>query len=227
MVNLTDRPLTEPQREVLRLGLNFVPFPTKLPLVDTISVVEEGAQQLKEEDAEDLRGRVCGVLRHAKPPKDNLTKEQKKALKELRSLEDEVILPADKGNATVMMTRENYDTKLRGMLETATYRQLKKDLTAAQKRGLMSRLGKLKEGEISESLYRWLRLSGSQPPRIYGLPKIHKPEVPLRPIIYCIGAPSYRLSKYITSLISSPRRKDRLTYEELQTLCGDNEWSEY
>ena len=99
MVNLTDRPLTEPQREVLRLGLNFVPVPTKLPLVDTISVVEEGAQQLKEEDAEDLRGRVCGVLRHAKPPKDNLTKEQKKALKELRSLEDEVILPADKGNA--------------------------------------------------------------------------------------------------------------------------------
>ena len=225
MVNLIDRPLTEPQREVLRLGLNFAPVPTKLPLVDTISAVE-GAQQLKE-DAEDLRGRVCGVLRHAKPPKDNLTKEQK-ALKELRSLEDEVILPADKGNATVMMTRENYDTKLKGMLETATYWQLKKDLTAAQERGLTSRLGKLKkEGEISESLYRWFRPSGSQPPRIYGLPKIHKPEVPLRPIVSCIGTPSYRLSKYITSLISPPRRKDRLTCEELQTLCGDNEWSEY
>ena len=137
------------------------------------------------------------------PQGDNLTKEQRKALKELRSLEDEVILPADKGNATVMMTRENYDTKLRGMLKTATYRQLKKDPTTTQERALTSRLGKLnREGEISESLYQRLRPSGSQPPRIYGLLKIYKPEVPLRPIVSCIGAPSYKLSRYITSLIS-------------------------
>ena len=203
VVNLTDRSLSEPQKEVLRLGLNFAPAPTKLPLVDTIAAVEEGAQQLKEEDAEDLRGRVCGILRHAKPPKDNLTKEQRRALKELRGLEDEVILPADKGNATVVMTREDYNTKMRGMLETATYQQLKKDPTAAQERKLTSRLGRLKkEGEIPESLYQRLRPSGSQLPRIYGLPKIHKPEVPLRPIVACIGAPSYKLSKYITSLIS-------------------------
>ena len=64
-------------------------------------------------------------------PRGNLTKEQRKALKELRGLEDEVILPADKENATVIMTREDYDTKLRGMLETAIYWQLKKDLAAA------------------------------------------------------------------------------------------------
>ena len=59
------------------------------------------------EDADDLRGRVCGILRRAKvPTRSNLTKEQRTALKELRGLEDEVILPADKGNATVMMTQE-------------------------------------------------------------------------------------------------------------------------
>lgn len=45
---------------------------------------------------EDLRGRVCGILRHDKPPNDNLTKEQRKALKELKDLKDEVIQPADK-----------------------------------------------------------------------------------------------------------------------------------
>ena len=88
------------------------------------------------------------------------------------------------------------------LLSLATYRELKKDLTAAQERGLTSRLGKLKkEAEIPENLYQ-LRPSGSQLPRIYGLPKIHKPDVPLRPIVSCIGAPSYKLSKYITSIIS-------------------------
>ena len=149
MINLTNRPLSKPQEDVLRLGLNFTPAPTKLPLVDMIAAVEEGARQLNEEDAEDLRGRVCGILRRAKPPKDNLSKEQRKALKELRSLENEVILPADKGKATVMMNREDYDTKMRGMLSTATYKQLKKDPTAMQEGRLSRKLKELeKKGEI-------------------------------------------------------------------------------
>ena len=36
-------------------------------------------------------------------------------MKELRSLENKVILPADKENATMMITRESYDTKMREM----------------------------------------------------------------------------------------------------------------
>ena len=99
-------------------------------MVDTIAAVEAGARQLKEGDAEDLCGRVCGLLRHAKPPKDNLTKEQRKAPKELKDLEDEVTLPADKGNATVVTRREDYSTKLKGMLEISTYRRPGKDPTA-------------------------------------------------------------------------------------------------
>ena len=45
--------LSKPQEDVLRLGLNFAPAPTKLPLVDTIAAVE-GVRQLNDEDAEDL-----------------------------------------------------------------------------------------------------------------------------------------------------------------------------
>ena len=82
---------------------------------------------------------MCGILRHAKPPKDNLNKEQRKALKELGSLEDEVILPTDKGNATVMMRRDDYNTMMRGILDTATYRQLKKNPTATQEGKLRRR----------------------------------------------------------------------------------------
>ena len=172
MLNLTDRTLFKPQKDVLSLGLNFAPAPSKLTLVDTIAAVEEGARQLNEEDAEDLRGRVYDILRHAKPRKDNLNKEQRKALKELGSLEDEVILPADKGNATVMMRRDDYDTKMRGILDTATYRQLKKDPTATQGGKLSQRLKRMeKDAEITEGLYHRLRPSGRQPPRIYGLPK--------------------------------------------------------
>ena len=60
----------------------------------------------------DLRGRVCGLLRKAKLPKSNLTKVQRSALKDLRAMDDVIILPADKGNATVVMSKEEYDRKI-------------------------------------------------------------------------------------------------------------------
>ena len=133
----------------------------------------------------------------------NLTKEQRTALKEPRGLEDEVILPADKGNATVMMRRCDYDGKMEEMLGTGTYGKLRGDPTATQENRLSRKLkGLEKNGEIRNALYNKLRPTGSQPPRIYGLPKIHKPDIPLRPIVSCIGSPTYQLSKHITSLIS-------------------------
>ena len=52
------------------------------------------------------------------------------ALKELRNWKDEVILPADKGNATVIMEREDYDRKIGELLnDTSTYHKLPKDTT--------------------------------------------------------------------------------------------------
>ena len=84
MGNLTDCSLTPSQEEVLKLGLNFALAPTKFFLVDTMAAVEEGARKLMDTVAEDLRGWVCRVLRWAKLPKDNLNKEQRRALKELK-----------------------------------------------------------------------------------------------------------------------------------------------
>ena len=144
-----------------------------------MAAVESGARKLTPEDADDLRGRVCGILRHAKVPRSNLTKEQRTALKELTGLEDEMILPADKGNATMMM---------RCWEQGPTGGKLRGDPTATQENRLSHKLkGLEKNGEITNALYNKLRPTGSQPPRIYGLPKIHKPDIPLRPIVSCIG----------------------------------------
>ena len=99
-----------------------------------------------------------------------------------------MILPADKGNATVMMRRCDYDGKMEEMLGTGTYGKLKGDPTATQDNRLSRKLkGLEKNGEITSALYNKLR-----PPRIYSLPKIHKPDVPLRPIVSCIGSPTYQ-----------------------------------
>ena len=157
----------------------------------------EVARKLPDDDAQDLRMRVCRILRSSKLPKDNITRSQQAALKEMRKWEDNVILPADKGNATVVMEREDYNRKVRELLSDATaYRKLPRDPTEAQEAKLSRKLKALeKSKEITSGIYNSIRPSGSQPPRLYGLPKIHKESVPLRPIVSCIGSPSYKLSK--------------------------------
>ena len=59
-----------------------------------------------------------------------------------------------------------------------------------------------KKGSIDKILFQRLKPSLSRAPRFYGLPKIHKPGSPLRPIVSAIGSPTYKIAKFVTSIIS-------------------------
>ena len=59
----------------------------------------------------------------------------------------------------------------------------------------------LRDNKISELEYYTLQSSEGHAARIYGLPKIHKQNVPLRPIVSMIGTPMYNLSKYLCPFI--------------------------
>lgn len=49
---------------------------------------------------------------------------------------------------------------------------------------------------------KWLKRTNSTTPRIYALPKIHKPDTPFRPIVSSIDGPTYKLSSYLHRVIS-------------------------
>ena len=57
-----------------------------------------------------------GLLRAAKPSKQNISKGERLALKEMKSDESIMILAADKGKAIVIFGREEYDKKMLDML---------------------------------------------------------------------------------------------------------------
>lgn len=40
------------------------------------------------------------------------------------------------------------------------------------------------------------------PPLIYFPPKIHKLNIRIRPITSCMGSPTYKMTKYLTSIIT-------------------------
>lgn len=59
----------------------------------------------------------------------HLTAEENLALQELRKDESIVILPADKGNSTVVLDRQDYDRKASALLDGNAYTKLKKNPT--------------------------------------------------------------------------------------------------
>jgi len=58
-----------------------------------------------------------------------------------------------------------------------------------------------KHNYIDNRTYKKIHCSDGPLPRAYGLPKIHKPNNPLRIIVSSINSPFYSLSEYIHDII--------------------------
>ena len=84
-----------------------------------------------------------------------------------------------------------------------TYTKIQKDPTESVKKEARQKLSLLKDaGKIDQQLYFKLKPTDSQAPRSYGLPKIHKPAVSIRPIVSYTNSPLYQLSRYISDILT-------------------------
>ena len=142
---------------------------------------------------------IIGLLNKQKLPPPNMTLVEYRPLRSLQRDTSIVIIPADKGRATVVLDRSTYDQKIQTLLsDEDTYRRLSKDPAPALERYMNDLLRSLKKSHasytsgsivrqenlllaISSQLYSRLHSSAGKP-LLYGLPKIHNPDVPLWPI---------------------------------------------
>ncbi len=120
--NFNSRTLVEKEKEALALGLNFAVAPKQIPTFEIIAATEATANQLDKETAQSLRQGVSSILNTTKLPKSNLSRELHKAVKSLREDKNIVILPADKGNATVVLDRVDYEAKMENLLKDSAYK---------------------------------------------------------------------------------------------------------
>ena len=118
-----------------------------------------------------------------------------------------VILKADKGNATVVMNTEDYEKKVNSLLsDECTYEKLPTRPNPVNQ--ITTRINQYvwnlyRNEKINKKCYYYLRCSNAITPRFYGLPKIHKSSVPLRPIVSFVNSPTYNLSKFLSRVLSS------------------------
>jgi hypothetical protein len=115
-----------------------------------------------------------------------------------------LILPADKGRSTVLLDRDTYNEKVNTLLSDGkTYARLDKDPTKQFKSELKGILKELKEeGAIDNTLYYKLNPTACDKPKLYGLPKIHKKDAPLRPIVSSIGSVTHDIARFVADIIS-------------------------
>ena len=114
-----------------------------------------------------------------------------------------MVLPANKGRVSEVMNTDTHHTKMSTLIENGPYQFLNKDPTDRLTRKLSEKLLTLKRsGHLSEVVYNKIRPRHKQPPRIYGLPKIHKAYVSLRPVVSSVNTFAYDLSAYLANILS-------------------------
>ena len=114
------------------------------------------------------------------------------------------ICKPDKGNGVVIMNSVDYFQKMNAILDDTTKFRKCRDNEIIYSHNLKMEdkinyiLRKIKKsGIISDEECKHIYVNGSSPAILYGLPKVHKENMPLRPILAAFSAPSYRLAKFI------------------------------
>ena len=104
----------------------------------------------------------------------------------------------------MVMDRMEYEDKMKALLsDQSAYEVLRKDPSPALQRRINSLLLSLKRGnKLSPCMYDILSCTSGSTPFIYGLPKVHKPGVPLHLIVSFCSSPTHNLSKHLVTLLS-------------------------
>ena len=110
----------------MKKGIKFSITSKTLSNKDITATIEDAVNDLVKEEAGMIPAKESLRLRNSKPPKNNLSRDKRKALKELQSSSSIAILPNKKGMSTVILNHENYLEKYMVHITNGSYQLLKK-----------------------------------------------------------------------------------------------------
>ena len=144
---------------------------------------------------------TLGKTSDQKIKKQNITKAEREAIKNLSKDNSITIKPADKGGAVVILNTSEYVAEAeRQLRDTNTYQSMKKDRTNETHVEVNTLIDQMVENkEITSKVGGILRVKKVRTPHIYFLPKIHKEKRPPpgRPIISANGCATEKISAFV------------------------------
>ena len=170
--NLSRRPFTKAKEKILSHGPNYAIVTKEPPIGEYIAQVEKVCQSITQGEAEEFRGEGKSIM---KPPKFYISKEEPRAMKELKKDQDRMMLTADKGISMVVMEREDYEKKSEKLLSQSTYRVLPSNPTTKQKNKLIAIFKSIKsEAGINDNIYKRPYPTGASTPNTTAYQKCSK-----------------------------------------------------
>ena len=95
-----------------------------------------------------------------------------------------------------------YDKANTLLNDTETYQPLDTDPSKTTVNRMNQKLKQLKDKDkLNETTYHRIGPKDATTAKFYGLPKIHKENIPLRHIVSLPGSPTYELSKYLATIL--------------------------
>ena len=215
ITNISSHKLTEDENEALKFGLSHSIAPPYINKTDIFVSFESifhsmTGRLIDKKDEYKLKADLSHMATlyansFKLSPKDIKTH---KVLKTLRKNNYIVLLKPDKGNGVVVLNRADYIKGIFNIInDTHKFKEIDSDPTIVREGKLQRFLRDLKRnGKIDKDIYTNIYPSGSQPARIYGLPKMHKIQSPnaippFRPIVSSLNTFNYQLAKYLCNLL--------------------------
>ena len=117
------------------------------------------------------------------------------------------------------MDKTDYYDKMDTLVnDKQTYEELKRDPTPSLQGKLNSKLLDLNKTDVIDiQRYNRLRCRVLQPPKLHRLPKLHKSNIPMLPIVSFCGSPTYELSKYLTTILKLLTNESRHKLQSTET----------
>ena len=216
--NLSDYVLSDTEEFVLGHGLNFCLPPKTVCKEQLFAEFESLWAQLQHHKAcsvdtrNALKARLTDLAHSYSESQIEkhdfmMQNECYQAIKSLRRNEKILITRPDKGSGVVILNKNDYVTKMENILNDASKFEClgpaaTADRTSTIETKLQNRLRELLNSEqLPKQVYDEVRPTGSQRPRMYGLPKTHKEGTPLRPILSMVGSSHHELAKWLASIL--------------------------
>ena len=225
--NLSSKNLSREEKEVLSLGLDFALKPKRVSYFnyylsfEKICGILKNCDKYGNEDWNAVFNKISYIANSTFKKlvrfcySDTVNDERIKVLKILKEDPNIIVTKPDKGRGVVIMDRLDYENKIANILsDVSRFKLLKVDVSShiVKLEDKLNRLLRSIKDTIGDNIYNELHASGSQPGFLYGLPKIHKPGNPIRPIISTIGTFTYNLAKFLVPLID-PLTKNEYTID--------------
>ena len=131
-----------------------------------------------------------------------LTGKERRDIVELRSDSSVVVKPSDKSKGFVVMSTASYVQKAESMLNnTVNYERSMIKLEDLEKK-VRAVVLKNAKNKIPSTLCNAMIPHNSRMSQFYGLPKDHKPDLPLRPVVSACGSPASNISLLLERILN-------------------------